>query len=36
VEFPKREVISLNELRNYGPILQANSGIIFSQTEVEI
>ena len=36
VEFPKREVNPLNELRNYGPILQANSGIIFSQTEVEI
>ena len=36
VEFPRREVIPLNELRNYGPVLHANSGIIFSQTEVEI
>ena len=36
VEFPKREVIPLNELRNYGPVLHANSGITFSQTEVEI
>ena len=35
-EFPKREEFVFNELRNYGPILNANSGIIFSQTEVEI
>ena len=33
-EFPKNE--TLNQLRNYGPVLHANSGIIFSQTEVEI
>ena len=36
VEFPRREVYLSNELRNYGPILHANSGITFSQTEVEI
>jgi hypothetical protein len=35
VEFPKQE-FPLNHLRNYGPILHANSGITFSQTEVEI
>ena len=33
-EFPAS--VGLNQLINYGPILQANSGIIFSQTEVEI
>ena len=33
-EFPIN--VELNQLINYGPILQANSGIIFSQTEVEI
>jgi hypothetical protein len=33
-EFPTNA--GLNQLINYGPILQANSGIIFSQTEVEI
>ena len=36
IEWPRREVIPLNELRNYGPILNSNTGIIFSQTEVEI
>lgn len=35
VEFPRQE-FPLNHLRNYGPILHANSGITFSQTEVEI
>lgn len=35
VEFPRQELL-LNHLRNYGPVLHANSGIIFSQTEVEI
>ena len=35
VEFPRLE-FPLNHLRNYGPILHANSGITFSQTEVEI
>jgi len=34
VEFPR--IGELNQLRNYGPVLHANSGIIFSQTEVEI
>ena len=33
-EFPRNK--ALNRLKNYGPILHANSGIIFSQTEVEI
>ena len=33
-EFPPNR--ELNQLKNYGPILNANSGIIFSQTEVEI
>jgi len=35
VEFPRQE-FPLIHLRNYGPILHANSGITFSQTEVEI
>ena len=34
VEFPRNA--GLNRLINYGPILHANSGIIFSKTEVEI
>ena len=34
-EFPRQE-FPLNHLRNYGPILHANSGITFSQTEVDI
>jgi hypothetical protein len=33
-EFPTNR--EFNQLINYGPILHANSGIIFSQTEVEI
>jgi hypothetical protein len=33
-EFPTNK--KFNQLINYGPILHANSGIIFSQTEVEI
>ena len=33
-EFPRTG--ELNTLRNFGPILHANSGILFSQTEVEI
>ena len=33
--FPRGSFLP-NELRNYGPILHANSGILFSQTEEEI
>ena len=36
IGFPRAINFLPNQLRNYGPILHANSGILFSQTEEEI